>query len=615
MAPRNLINLELVSLAYGTRQIFDAVSLGVASGQRIGVVGRNGSGKSTLLRILAGLEDVDSGRVTHTGGLRVSRLGQGDELDAEATVGQSVVGDRALYEWAGEARIRDVLAHLLPTLSMDAPVGPLSGGERRRVALARLLIGDDELLLLDEPTNHLDVEAIDWLSGYLASAGRTLVMVTHDRWMLDTVCETTWEVAGGAVHAHDGGYSAYVLARAERARIAAANEARRQNLLRKELAWLRRGPPARTSKPGFRIAAANALIEDEPPPRDHYELARMATSRLGKSVFDIEDVTVELGGRTLLDDVTWRLGPGDRAGIVGVNGAGKTTVLRLLDADLHPDEGQVRVGRTVVAAHLSQEVTHLDPSLRVLQAVEQVRQEIQLGPGRTVTAGQLLERFGFAGQGQWTPVGELSGGERRRLQLLRLLMGEPNVLLLDEPTNDLDVETLTVLEDVLDGWPGSLVVVSHDRWFLERVTDAIWALMGDGKLVQLPRGVDQYLELRRDGKDAGPEVPERLARSVVARGASTDGSPAGGAVSARADRTAGARAGRVVDSRAARKELRRVERELDKIGNRERSLHERLAEHATDHEKVLELDIALRAVLDEREALEARWLELADDMD
>ncbi|SDU49157.1 ABC-F family ATP-binding cassette domain-containing protein [Jiangella alkaliphila] len=585
MAPRNLINLESASLAYGTRFILDGVSLGVAEGDRIGVVGRNGSGKSTLLRVLAGLEQVDTGRVSRTGGLRIGRLGQSDELDPAATVGQVVIGDRATHEWAGDARIRDVLAHLVPGLSTDALVGPLSGGERRRVALARLLIGDDDLVLLDEPTNHLDVEAIDWLSRHLAAGNRSLVMVTHDRWLLDTVATTTWEVTDGAVHSYEGGYAEYVLARAERVRLAAADESRRQNLLRKELAWLRRGPPARTSKPRFRITAANALIENEPPPRDRYELAKMATTRLGKSVFDAEDVTVSLGGRTLLDHVTWRLGPGDRAGIVGVNGAGKTTLLRLLDGTLAPDSGRVKVGRTVAAAHLDQEVVGLEPGKRVLETVEEVRREVQLGGGDTVTAGQMLERFGFAGQRQWSVVGDLSGGERRRLQLLRLLMGEPNVLLLDEPTNDLDVETLNVLEDVLDGWAGSLVVVSHDRWFLERVTDAVWALLGDGRIVQLPRGVDQYLELRRDQ-----------------------------AASAEAAAAAGGARARSGDTRAVRKEVARIERDLEKLERREKRLHEQIADNATDHEKVLALDTELRSVHGERESLEERWLELADEL-
>ena len=583
MAPLNLVNLESVSKVYGTQTILDSVSLGIGAGDRIGVVGRNGGGKSTLLQVLGGFVEPDSGRVTHTGGLRVGRLGQHDDLDPAATVRHAVVGDAPEHTWAGDARIRAILAHLLPSVPMDSLVGVLSGGERRRVALARLLAGHDDVLLLDEPTNHLDVEAIDWLSRYLASAGRTLVVVTHDRWLLDTVCETTWEVVDGAVHAYDGGYSAFVLARAERSRVAAVEESRRQNLVRKELAWLRRGPPARTSKPRFRIAAANALIENEPPARDRYELARLATTRLGKSVFDVERVSVELGGKVLFDDLTWHLGPGERVGVVGVNGAGKTTLLRLLEGSLTPTRGRMRIGKTVATAHLAQEVVHVDPSVRVLQAVEEVRREVRLGSGDTVTAGQMLERFGFAGQRQWTPVGELSGGERRRLQLLRLLMGEPNVLLLDEPTNDLDVETLNVLEDVLDSWAGSLVVVSHDRWFLERVTDAVWALLGDGKLVQLPGGVDEYLERLR-------------------------------AASASVAATEGAGRARSGDTRAVRKELARVEREVEKLGRREERLHAELSEHATDHQKVLQLDTSLRDLRAEREALEARWLELADEV-
>ncbi|HEY9409173.1 MAG TPA: ABC-F family ATP-binding cassette domain-containing protein [Jiangellaceae bacterium] len=583
MAPLNLVNLESVSKVYGTQTILDSVSLGIGAGDRIGVVGRNGGGKSTLLQVLGGFVEPDSGRVTHTGGLRVGRLGQHDDLDPAATVRHAVVGDAPEHTWAGDARIRAILAHLLPSVPMDSLVGVLSGGERRRVALARLLAGHDDVLLLDEPTNHLDVEAIDWLSRYLASAGRTIVVVTHDRWLLDTVCETTWEVVDGAVHAYDGGYSAFVLARAERSRVAAVEESRRQNLVRKELAWLRRGPPARTSKPRFRIAAANALIENEPPARDRYELARLATTRLGKSVFDVERVSVELGGKVLFDDLTWHLGPGERVGVVGVNGAGKTTLLRLLEGSLTPTRGRMRIGKTVATAHLAQEVVHVDPSVRVLQAVEEVRREVRLGSGDTVTAGQMLERFGFAGQRQWTPVGELSGGERRRLQLLRLLMGEPNVLLLDEPTNDLDVETLNVLEDVLDSWAGSLVVVSHDRWFLERVTDAVWALLGDGKLVQLPGGVDEYLERLR-------------------------------AASASVAATEGAGRARSGDTRAVRKELARVEREVEKLGRREERLHAELSEHATDHQKVLQLDTSLRDLRAEREALEARWLELADEV-
>jgi len=581
----NLVNLESVAHTAGTQQVLRDVSLGVAVGERIGVVGRNGSGKSTLLRVMARHLAPNTGRVTHSSGLRVGLLGQHDALDPSATVRPVVVGDRPEHEWAGDARVRDVLTNLLAGISLDATIGPLSGGERRRVALAALLVADPDLLLMDEPTNHLDLEVINWLARHLAASNRAMVVVSHDRWLLDTVCGAVWEVADGAVHTYEGGYSAYVLAKAERERVAAATDAKRANVLRKELAWLRRGPPARTSKPKFRIEAANELIAGEPPPRDRYELARFATARLGKTVYDVEDVSVELpDGRALLDRVTWRLGPGDRAGIVGANGSGKTTLLRLLAGDIGPDAGKLRAGRTVVPAYLSQEVTELGTDLRVLEAVEEIARVVRVG-GREVTASSLLDRFGFTGTAQWTRVGELSGGERRRLALLRLLMSGPNVLLLDEPTNDLDIETLTVLEDLLDGWPGTMIVVSHDRYFLERVTDSVWALPGDGSLVHLPGGVEEYLQRRRETE--GP--------SVDSAGSAAPSSPSTSA-----------------QLRAARKELARVERDVDKLARREASLHEQLAAHATDVARVQELDGTLRAVAAEREAAETRWLELAE---
>ncbi len=476
--PANIVNLETVGKSYGTTVVLDGLSLGVADGERIGVVGRNGGGKSTLLRVMAGVEPADTGRVTRTGGIRVGLLAQGDGLPPDADVLAAVVGEAAEHEWAGDARVRAVLEGLLRGVAPTSRVGELSGGERRRVALAALLVADPDLLLLDEPTNHLDLEAIDWLGPWLTARRGALVVVTHDRWFLDAVCQQTWEVGGGQVHQYDGGYAAYVLARAERARQAAAGEERRRNLLRKELAWLRRGPPARTSKPRFRIEAANALIEGEPPPRESVELQRFAAARLGKDVVELVDASVRLGETQVIDRVSWHLGPGDRVGLVGANGAGKTTLLRLLSGALRPDVGRVRVGRTVVPAYLSQEVMELDGSLRVLQAVEDVAQRVVLGKGREATAAQLVERLGFPAARQWTPVQELSGGERRRLQLLRLLMRGPNLLLLDEPTNDLDVDTLAEVEDVLDGWAGTLVVVSHDRWFLERVCDTWWALLG-----------------------------------------------------------------------------------------------------------------------------------------
>ena len=599
----NLVNVEGVGKTYGTRTLLEAVSLGVSDGDRVGVVGRNGDGKTTLVRILARLEEPDRGRVTHQGGLRLGVLTQHDSLDPGATVRHEVVGDRADHEWAGDARIRDVLTGLFGGLDLpgfpaglDTVIGPLSGGERRRIALAKLLIDEQDLLALDEPTNHLDVEGIAWLAAHLRARRSALVVVTHDRWFLDQVCSRMWDVQRGQVYEYEGGYSDYVFARAERERIAATEEAKRQNLVRKELAWLRRGAPARTSKPRFRIEAANALIEDVPPPRDSAELMRFASSRLGKTVFDLEDVTVTAGPKELLRHVTWQLGPGDRFALVGVNGAGKTSLLRAMaqaavsDGDVQPAAGKVVVGRTVRLAYLSQEVAELDPALRVLQAVESVRQRVDLGKGREMTAGQLCERFGFTKEKQWTPVGDLSGGERRRLQLLRLLMDEPNVLFLDEPTNDLDIETLTQLEDLLDGWPGSMVVISHDRYFLERTTDRVYALLGDRTLRMLPRGVDEYLERRQAMEQAAADAAARQAPAPK-----TD-----------KQRSAG-------DIRAAKKELQRIERQLDKLSDKEKALHARIAEHATDFAKVAELDAELRSLAEDREDLEMRWLELADD--
>ncbi|RJK97856.1 ABC-F family ATP-binding cassette domain-containing protein [Vallicoccus soli] len=599
---RNLVNLEAVSKTWGTRTLLDGVSLGVAEGQRTGVVGRNGGGKTTLLEVMTGLEPPDAGRVTHAGDLALGVLAQHDDLPADATVRDVVVGGAAAHEWAGDPRVRDVLVGLfggldLPGLphGMDSPVRHLSGGERRRVALARLLVGEHDLLVLDEPTNHLDVEGIAWLARHVRARRGGLVVVTHDRWFLDEVCDTTWEVADGRVHAYEGGYSAYVLARAERERVAAADEQRRQNLLRKELAWLRRGPPARTSKPRFRIDAANALIADEPPARDSVELVRFASARLGRTVYEVHDATLRVGGRDLLARLTWDVGPGQRIGVVGVNGAGKTSLLRMLLGLLPPAEGRVVTGVTVKAAYLSQQVSELPPALRVLEAVEQVKRVMELGGGRTMTASQLCERFGFTGDKQWTPVGDLSGGERRRLQLLRLLMDEPNVLVLDEPTNDLDIETLTALEDLLDGWAGTLLVVSHDRYFLERTCDTTVALLGDGRLRDLVGGVEEYLARREEAAGA----------------ASRPGAGAGGGPAAAAPQD-GPVGPSAQDVRQARKDLSRVERRLDRIAAEEARLHEQIAAAATDYERVAGLDAQLRALAAEREALEEEWLAAAE---
>ena len=520
----NLISLEKAAKAYAHRTLLDGVSLGVSAGDRVGVVGRNGAGKSTLLGLLAGRVTPDSGRVAMAAGLRLGYLPQGDQLSG--TVGEIVFGAGASpTPWEADPRARSIMTELLPGIGLDAPAGQLSGGERRRVALASLLVAERDVLLLDEPTNHLDIEAIDWLGRHLRDRAENghcaVIVVSHDRWLLDTVCERTWEVDRGQVHSAEGGYSAYVLAQAERERSEEVAERRRRNLARKELAWLQRGARARTTKAKFRVEAANALIAAEPPPRDSVELTRLATARLGKTVIELEDVTVSAGDRALLDQVTWRLGPGDRVGIVGVNGSGKTSLLNVLDggsaaraSGLHA-EGTIVRGKTVRLAHLSQELAELDPDQRVREAVEEIRLRIQVGD-RELSAGQLLERLGFTAERQWTRIGDLSGGERRRVQMLRLLMTEPNVLLLDEPTNDLDIETLTELEDLLDGWPGTLVVVSHDRYFLERVTEHVVALLGDGRLSFLGGGVDEYLDrvraarrapAPRSGRPADPPRP------------------------------------------------------------------------------------------------------------
>jgi ATP-binding cassette subfamily F protein uup len=605
----NLVNLEKVVKGYGQRVLLDGVSAGVAVGERVGVVGRNGVGKSTLLALLAGVEQPDSGQVTRARDLRIGHLAQQDRL--AGTVGDLVTGGRPEHVWAGDPRTRSAVAALLPGIDFAAQAERLSGGESRRVALAALLLGGHDLLLLDEPTNHLDVEAVDWLARFLAGLGKALVVVTHDRWFLDAVCERTWEIADGQLHAYDGGYAAYVLARSERARIADATQRRRRNLLRKELAWLRRGPPARTSKPRFRIEAANALIAGEPEPRNGVELVRLATARLGKTVIDAEDLTVRVGERTLLNDVTWQLGPGDRVGLVGPNGSGKTTFLRVLAVDVAGRQpgptdsaaetpnrsspaadlfgldlrGRVSRGKTVRLGYLAQDDSGLNLRLSAREVVAEVRGNLLASEGAG-SAGQLLEMLGLRGDTQFTAAGELSGGERRRVQVLRLLVDEPNVMLLDEPTNDLDVETLTEVEDLLDGWPGSLVVVSHDRYFLERVTDHVIALLGDGKLSYLGGGIEEYLARRAAQEEAAAE-PGPGARAGSGLGA------------------AGAQ-------RAAKKEMQRLERQIDRLAAREEELTAELAASASDYEKLIGLGAQLRAIQEEKASLEERWLVVAE---
>lgn len=583
----NLINLEKVTVGYRTRTLLDAVSLGVEEGDVIGVVGRNGDGKTTLLKILTGVQEPDSGRATHTSGLSVGYLRQADDFESGSTVRDVIVGGRPDHIWAADSDTRAVVEHLLSGVSLDAPVATLSGGERRRVALAEVLLAGHDVLVLDEPTNHLDVEVIGWLAGHLtARPARALVVVSHDRWFLDAVCTGMWEVHDGVVDAYEGGYAAYVLARAERARVAAGTETRRRNLMRKELAWLRRGPPARTSKPKFRIQAANDLIANEPPPRDSLVLQRFATTRLGKDVFDLHRVRLEVGDppRVLLDGVDWSIGPGARIGLVGVNGTGKTSVLRLLTGELSPTAGTVKRGKTLRIGHLSQALKDLDGSQRVLDAVEDRRRVTELAGGGEISADTLLKDFGFVGDKLTTRIGELSGGERRRLQFLRLLLDEPNVLLLDEPTNDLDIDTLTVIEDYLDGWPGTLIVVTHDRYFLERVSDVTYALTGGGRCDMLPGGIEQYLAGRAAAGTPAPSKPE----------------PDRGETAAARDRRTG-------------KEMARIEGQLTKLDDRIAVLHESMAEAAADHVRAGELNAELSDLLDRKTSLEEAWLAVAEE--
>ncbi|MBM7492384.1 ATPase subunit of ABC transporter with duplicated ATPase domains [Micromonospora luteifusca] len=596
----NIVNLDRVSKGYGAAgRLLTDVSLGLDDADRIGVVGLNGAGKSTLLRLLTKQEDPDDGRVTHRRDLRVLWLPQQLTLAPDATVRDVVLGTAWLaegmgaeHEWAGDAGVRAILDGLgMPHLGLDQPVGPMSGGERRRVALAALLVRDSDLLILDEPTNHLDVGGVDWLARHLVGRKGALVVVTHDRWFLDAVCTNTWEVADQTVRAYEGGFAAWTLARAERERVAAATEARRQNLLRKEIAWLRRGPPARTSKPQFRIDAANALIADVPPARDTMSLQRMATSRLGKQVYDLENVELHAGPKEILRDVTWLVGPGDRIAILGANGAGKTTLLRMLAGITRPDGGRLGTGSTVRPAFLSQELTELPGHLRVLEAVEEVARRVQLGD-REVSAAQLAEVFGFDDRRLWTPVSDLSGGERRRLQMLRLLAGEPNVLLFDEPTNDLDTDTLAALEDLLDSWPGTIIVASHDRYLIERVTDTAYGMFGDGRLVHLPGGVDEYLA--RTAERSG------FSRAAVTSGSAPAASSGGGMSAA--------------EVRQARKELTRLERQLSKLDQRETTLLDQLAADATDYARVAELDTQLKDLRAERERIEETWMTLAEEL-
>ena len=584
----NLVNAERVSMSYGTRTLLDSISVGLGRGEVVGVVGRNGSGKTTLLRILAGRLTPDSGRVTHTGQLSIGFLHQVDDIMPNTSGRDLIVGGAPDHVWAANARTRAVVEHLLAGVDLDAGIDSLSGGERRRVALVQLLLADHDLLVLDEPTNHLDVEAIDWLARHLnglQASDVAMVIVSHDRWFLDAVCTRMWEVHDGRIDAYDGGYAAYVLARAERAHQAATTAARRNNLLRKELAWLRRGPPARTSKPKFRVNAAAALIADEPEPRDRIQLQRLATARLGKDVFDLHQVSIDLGGRTLLRDLSWSIGPGMRIGLVGVNGSGKTTLLRLLAGDLPPDSGRIKRGKTLRLGYLSQSAEGLGGAERVLESIDRLRRQARLATGAEVSASSLLEDFGFTGDRLTARLDDLSGGERRRLQVLRVLLDEPNVLLLDEPTNDLDVDTLTVIEDYLDSWPGTLLVVTHDRYFLERVTDISYALMGDGSCVLLPGGVDQYLESRRE-RSSESQAPKAAAKTQSATASAA--------------------------TRQAKKDLSRLEQQIARLNQQLTALHEQMAAAGSDYQRLTELQREFELISADKDELELAWLEAAE---
>ena len=579
------MNIEEVSKAFDIRPLLDQVSLGVSEGDRIGIVGRNGSGKSTLMKIIAGVEDPDAGRVTKSNSSRIGILSQVDTASKDATVGDVVIGNREKHEWASDARIREIFTGLFGGFDdhlFERTFASLSGGEKRRVGLAKLLIDDLDLILLDEPTNHLDVEGVAWLAEHLnARKDLAVLVVTHDRWFLDAVTDRTWEVVLGKVEEYDGGYSAFVLAKAERARQAGAMDARRNNLIRKELAWLRRGAPARTTKPKFRVDAANELISAEPAPRDSTELLKFALNRLGNTVFELHHAQIQAGEKELIHDLTWNVGPGDRIGIVGINGAGKTTLMRTLAGQLKPTSGKLVTGITVKIAFLTQHLDELDPKWRLLEAVEKVATHVEIGKGKTLSASQLCERLGFDRDAQWTPVGDLSGGERRRLQLTRLLMDSPNVLLLDEPTNDFDIETLTELEDLLDSYGGTLIVISHDRYFLERVCDRFYGLLGDKVLRDLPRGVNQYLEQR-----ATSSAP------------STDSASREGSVSSAAQ------------LRQLKKDLTRVERQVAKGKERLAQLKSELEAAAFSPDKLLELSAEIATVESDLVVREEEWLEI-----
>ncbi|WP_141879509.1 ABC-F family ATP-binding cassette domain-containing protein [Homoserinimonas aerilata] len=591
----HLLGAESLHLEYPTRVIFDSVTIGLDEGDRVGIVGRNGDGKSTLMRLLAGRIQPDDGRVTVRRGVEIGMLDQADELDDSIVVSESIVGDKQEYEWASDARIRDVIEGLLGGIPWEAKLGELSGGQRRRVALAKLLVGDWDVVFLDEPTNHLDVEGIAWLAEHLKRrwpAGQGgLLVVTHDRWFLDEVCNTTWEVHDRIIEPFEGGYAAYILQRVERDRMSSVTEAKRQNLMKKELAWLRRGAPARTAKPKFRIDAANELIANEPPVRDKISLQSMAMQRLGKDVVDLLEVGVSYGEKQVLRDVEWRIAPGERTGILGVNGAGKSTLLGLVAGSVQPTTGRVKRGKTVKISILDQQLNDLTAIAHEPVRVVIGRQKSSyVAGGKEVTPGQLLERLGFDSAQLSTPIKDLSGGQKRRLQLLLILLDEPNVLILDEPTNDLDTDMLAAMEDLLDSFPGTLLVVSHDRYLLERVTDQQYAVLG-GHFRHLPGGVDEYLKVRQSTDAAGSAATKAAGSAAPAKPAGLSGA----------------------ELRNAQKELASVGRRLEKSGEKIAAVHAKMASHDQDDYVGLgELSKELTELDGQAAELETRWLELTD---
>ncbi|AWB82284.1 glycerophosphodiester phosphodiesterase [Corynebacterium yudongzhengii] len=605
----NLINLENVSKSYGLKTLLDGVSLGVQTGDRIGVVGLNGGGKTTLLEVMSGIEPPDSGRVTHTGDLRLAVVTQRAELDDDATIGHVVVEPLGLqtFEWASNARVRDVLGGLgIVELGLDTRVGSLSGGERRRVNLAAALVQDLDLVALDEPTNHLDVEGVQWLAEHLLARKVALIVVTHDRWFLDTVANRTWEVHDGTVDFYEGGYNDWTFARAERARQAEAMEQRRRNLARKELAWLRRGAPARTSKPRYRVEAAEALIKDVPPPRDTVELMAFSRQRQGNVVVELEDARIDSpDGRTLVDHLTWRLAPGERIGLVGVNGSGKTTLLRTIAGAHALAAGRRIEGQTVRLGWLRQELDDLDGDRRLIDAVEDVASRVQMGT-KELTASQLAERLGFNAKRQRDFIRNLSGGERRRLQLTRVLMAEPNFLLLDEPTNDLDIDTLQELESLLDSWPGTLIVISHDRYLIERIADNTYALFGDGKLTHLPGGIEEYLERRKQAEGGSGPVDLGGYDEAGSSGSSESSGSSGKKLSS-------------AEEHALQKKMNSTERKMAKLDEKIAALEAEMAEASAttepDYEELKRLDTQLSDVRVQHEELEMHWLELGEQLE